>query len=199
MATATLAPPRRTTRTSGRWRFTADGYRRMWAEGIFPEEARTELVGGVIYEMPVPGFEHVFSTTYLTTLLARHTPESLFVASQSPLVLGDDTVVQPDVTIVRGAAMAEPRHMTAADVLLAVEVVFTSEQHDRRRKLPRYARALVPEVWLVLVARQRIEVHRDPKGGAYASVTVHELGDTVSPAAAPDLALAVADVLGKRG
>lgn len=199
MATATLARPGRSTRTAGRWRFTADEYFRMWAQDFFPEEARTELIGGVIYEMPFPGYEHAFATTYLTTLLARHTPTSMFVASQSPLVLSDDTVVQPDVMIIRGQAMAEPRRMAAPDVLLVVEVVFTTEHHDRRRKLPRYARTLVPEVWLVLVACERIEVHRAPVDGVYTSVTDHERGDVVSPAAAPDLVLAVADVLGRRG
>lgn len=199
MATATLVRPGRSTRTAGRWRFTTDEYYRLWETGFFPEEARTELIGGVIYEMPVPGHEHVFSTTYLTTLLARNTPTSMFVGSQSPLVLSDDTVVQPDVMIIHGEAMAEPRRMTAPDVLLVVEIVFSTEYHDRRRKLPRYARTLVPEVWLVLVARERIEVHREPVDGVYTSVTAHERGDVVSPAAAPDLVLAVADVLGKRG
>lgn len=199
MATAMLTAARRPARATGRWRFTTDEYYRLWETGIFPEEARTELIGGVIYEMPVPGYEHVFSTTYLTTLLARNTPPSMFVGSQSPLVLGDDTVVQPDVMIMRSEAMAEPRRVTAADVLLVVEVVFTTEQHDRRRKLPRYARTRVPEVWLVLVAEERIEVHRDPVDGIYTTVNTYEVGETVSPFAAPGVELEVGEVLGKKG
>ena len=192
------ARPLRMPTTTRRWRFSAEAYNRMGALGIIPEDARTELIGGVIYEMAPIGDGHAFSSTYLNTLLARHTPPDVFVAMQNPLRLSDDTIVQPDVMIVRGEAMATVRAITAPDALLVIEVADSSERHDRRRKLPRYARTGVPEVWLVLVARGQIEVYRTPGPGGYAEVATFEGEDVVASAAVPEIALTVAEVLGKR-
>jgi len=190
--------PLRMPTTTRLWRFSAEVYNRMGALGLIPEDARTELIGGVIYEMAPIGDGHAFSSTYLNTLLARRTPPDVFVAMQNPLRLSDDTIVQPDVMIVRGEAMATVRAIAAPDVLLVIEVADSSEHHDRRRKLPRYARTGVPEVWLVLVARGRIEVYRTPGPAGYAEVATFEGEDVVASAAVPGLALTVADVLGRR-
>lgn len=52
-----------------------------------------------------------------------------------------------------------------SDVLLLIEVADTSLDKDREIKLPLYARSAVPEVWIVDLAADVIEVYRDP--GAY--------------------------------
>jgi Uma2 family endonuclease len=56
-------------------------------------------------------------------------------------------------------------------VLLLIEVADTSLAYDRDVKLPRYARAGIPEVWLVDLAQQRLLVHRRPAGDDYGEVT----------------------------
>jgi Uma2 family endonuclease len=43
-------------------------------------------------------------------------------------------------------------HPGPADVLLLVEVADSSLAYDREVKLPRYARAAIPEIWLVDLA-----------------------------------------------
>lgn len=197
MALAPMTKPLRLPSTVRRWRFTADAYTRLAALEILPEDVRTELIGGVIYQMAPIGDGHAFSTAYLNTLLARQSPQDVFVAMQNPLRLSDDTVVQPDVMIIRGEAMATVRTINAPDVRLVIEVADTSERHDRRRKLPRYARTGVPEVWLVLVARRQIEVHRAPGPDGYAEVAVFAGDDIVASAAVPEIALTVAEVLGQ--
>ena len=44
------------------------------------------------------------------------------------------------------------------DAFLLIEVANTSLHHDRRRKLPLYARAGIPEVWIVNRQADAIEV-----------------------------------------
>ncbi len=49
------------------------------------------------------------------------------------------------------------------DVLLIMEVTETSADYDRTVKIPLYAQAGSPEVWLVGLAREAIEVYRIPR------------------------------------
>ena len=68
--------------------------------------------------------------------------------------------------------LMEPR-----DALLVVEVMDSSVYRDRRVKLPLYARARVPEVWLV-------------------DVSVAARVEQIAPRAFPDVSLAVTDLVG---
>jgi Uma2 family endonuclease len=76
-----------------------------------------------------------------------------------------------------------------------VEVADTSYQYDRRVKLPLYARAGVPEYWIVDLRHDIVEVYRDRAADAYASMTSVGRGGTVTPAAFPDVVLPVNDIL----
>ena len=82
------------------------------------------------------------------------------------------------------------------DVLLLIEVSDTTYATDRTFKLPLYAQEGIPEVWIVNRAGERIEVYRDPRDGAYQSVTMVGRGDSVTPRAFPDLNVEVNDILG---
>jgi Uma2 family endonuclease len=110
--------------------------------------------------------------------------------------LGGHATPQPDLAVLRrrGDFYAEAPS-TAADLLLVVEVVDTSLEYDRA-KWPLYARAGVPEAWLVDLNREALEVHREPRGEAYRSVQLLHHGDTVSPLAYPAARIAVDDILG---
>jgi len=82
-----------------------------------------------------------------------------------------------------------------ADALLVVEVSDTSYRFDRQVKVPIYARAGIPEVWIVDLTREVVEVFREPDGRSYASVQRLERGAIVSPAALRDAAIVVAEIL----
>jgi Uma2 family endonuclease len=60
-------------------------------------------------------------------------------------------------------------HPEAGDALLVVEVSDSSLDHDRKMKLPVYARCGVLEVWIVDLSGRAVEVYRDPMEGRYAS------------------------------
>ena len=66
---------------------------------------------------------------------------------------------------------------------------------DRNRKAPRYAAAGVPEVWLIDLGAERIEVYRDPGPNGYSTGQIAERGDALSSLAFPDVQIAVDDVL----
>jgi Uma2 family endonuclease len=58
-------------------------------------------------------------------------------------------------------------HLTAADVLLLVEIADTSLAYDRGPKLALYARHGVPEVWIVDLVGRAVELCRGPGPGGY--------------------------------
>ena len=71
------------------------------------------------------------------------------------------------------------------DVLLLIEVADSSVGYDRNEKLPRYAHAGVPEVWLTILPERVIEAHTEPAGGRYTQMRTFRPGDTISPACFP--------------
>jgi Uma2 family endonuclease len=89
-------------------------------------------------------------------------------------------------------------HPSAVDVLLAIEVADTSADYDREVKLPLYAQAGLPEVWLIdpRVRGGRIEVYARPQGGAYQQRVKVTADTTLTSPTIPQLALAAADLLG---
>ncbi len=54
--------------------------------------------------------------------------------------------------------------------MLAVEVADTSLNYDRTVKLALYGSNLIPEVWIVNLATEEVEVYRLPVGDAYTVV-----------------------------
>ncbi len=87
-------------------------------------------------------------------------------------------------------------HPGPSDVLLLVEVADASGRYDRGVKLPLYANAGVPEVWVVDLAEQRLEVYRSPSSGGYGGMRELRAGDRVAPMAFEDLLIEVGELLG---
>lgn len=115
----------------------------------------------------------------------------------NPVDLPPASEPEPDLSVLRarddfyGTGHPEPD-----DVLLVIEVMDTSARFDRGVKLPMYARARVPEVWLVDAKRDLVEVHRQPSGNRYGSIEVRRRGATLTIAEFPDVTFTVDDAIG---
>jgi Uma2 family endonuclease len=81
------------------------------------------------------------------------------------------------------------------DILFTVEVADTSLSYDRKTKLPRYAAAGIPEVWIEDLKNDLLHVYREPVGKTYnVALTLHA-GDSVSPLPFPDASFRVEELL----
>jgi Uma2 family endonuclease len=111
--------------------------------------------------------------------------------------LKDNSEPQPDIALLRYRddfyRKALPK---AADVLLIIEVSDTTLILDRQEKLPRYALAGIPEVWLTDVGGETIERHTDPVGNQYATKQTLRRGQTISVQALPNITLSVDSIFG---
>ena len=178
-----------------RRRFTVEEYYRMAEVGILTEGDRVELIEGEIIEMSPIGLRHSLSVAALNNGLGRGIGDRAVLWSGSPVRLFPHSEPQPDIVFVRGPLSRYSQHPGGPDVLLLVEVSETSYRFDRYVKLPLYARAGVPEVWIVDLTRDVLEVFRQPAASGYGSAQRIERGGTVAPLAFPDVVLAATEIL----
>jgi Uma2 family endonuclease len=176
--------------------FTVDDYYRMAESGILREGDRVELIDGEIIDMAPIGSEHAGHVTRFTRRFTRLFDDRATVNVQNPIHLGERSEPEPDI------ALLHPRDddyvnalPTAADVFLLIEVAESSLAYDRQTKAPMYARAGIPELWIVNLIDHVIEVYRDPADGQYQRVEIMRRGDQLQPLAFPDVSVAVSDVL----
>ena len=179
-------------------RFTVDEYHRMGEVGIFSEDDRVELLAGEIVEMSPIGPLHTGTVSRLNALFSSRLGTEVIVSVQNPLLLRtEDSEPQPDVVLLRPRPDFYTRsHPEVQDVYLVIEVADTSVVTDREVKLPIYARAGVPEAWLLDMSMQRLEVHRHPTPDGYQDVRSLQRGESVAPQAFPVLVLTVDTLLG---
>ena len=180
--------------------WTRDEYYKMAEAGLF-EGKHVELIQGRVIEMSPVGSAHATGVSLVGDTLRRVTGEGFFTRWQMPLDLGVLSEPEPDIAMVTGTARdyATAHPKTAA---LIVEVSESSLDYDRTEKASLYAAAGIPEYWVLNLSGRQLEIRRDPApdqtqlyGFGYQSVTILNAGDFVSPLAAPQASIAVADLL----
>ena len=178
-------------------RFSVEEYHRMGEAGILGEDDRVELVDGSLVEMAPIGSRHLACVVALNHLLVGASAGRFFVSVQNPVRLGGRDEPQPDLSLLgRRPRPGAPGPPGPEDVLLVVEVSDTTLPYDRNVKLPLYARAGIPEAWIVDLAGRRVEVHHGPGPGGYRDLWVFGPGERISSAVVGGLSVPVDEVLG---
>lgn len=159
-------------------RWSREEYERLVGQGVLREDERLELIGGEILEMAPQSARHSGTVQLVQEALTAALREGFCLRVQLPLALGVDSEPEPDLAVVEGTARSYvDSHPTTA--ALVVEVADTSLAFDRRRKLPVYAAAGVPQVWLVNLVDRGVEVHTDPEGGTFLRYEMARPGDSM--------------------
>jgi Uma2 family endonuclease len=180
-----------------RRRFTADEFWRMAEAGLFRERPRVELIDGEVIEMTPIGPRHGLCVAFLVEWLVPRLSGRALLFPQVSIRLNPRTECQPDLLVARlPRAAYRERTPAPGDVLLLVEVADTSLGYDQQIKVPLYAEAGIPELWIVDLVNEAVHVHREPAGVHYRAIERIGRGGSVAPAALPDLALAVDALLG---
>lgn len=166
-------------------------YDRMVDLGFFEDE-RVELLDGMVVQMSPQGPQHAWVIMCLNALLVEGLGRRAHVRPQLPFAASDISEPEPDLMVVE-PGLGPEAHPSAA--LLVVEVAQTSQRKDRLLKGRIYATAGVPEVWLVDLVAGTLSVLTEPDGQGYRLERRYMRGDTVAPAAFPDLVLRVEDFI----
>jgi Uma2 family endonuclease len=185
------------TATIERVLITVDEYDHMIQAGIFNEDVRLELIEGELIKMSPIGSTHAGFINRLNRALSAQVGSQAIIAVQNPIRLANSEP-QPDLAVLRTRADDYTRsHPEADDVLLLIEVADTSVDYDRTVKVPLYGRSGIPEVWLIDLFENVVEVYRTPAAAGYRSKQTYGTGDSLTPERLPAVTLPVADIFGK--
>jgi len=177
--------------------FSVDEFHRMADAGVFTEDDRLELLDGEIVRMTPIGSRHAGCVDRLNAWFGPRLHPHMIVHVQNPLLLSQQTELYPDIALLKrrpdfySESLPQP-----GDVLLVVEVADTTGDYDRRIKVPRYARAGIPEVWVVDLRDRAVDVYRQVEGGQYREQRRVGSGQSLVIPGVPDLWIAVDEVLG---
>ncbi|HEX7185073.1 MAG TPA: Uma2 family endonuclease [Thermoanaerobaculia bacterium] len=176
--------------------FTRDEYYAMAEAGILKPADRVELIEGEIFRMTPIGKGHAGCVNHVNRLFTAPLADRAVVAVQNPVYLNNFSEPEPDIAVLRFRSdFYRGDHPTPDDVLLLIEVADSSLEHDRRRKIPLYARSGIPETWLVNLNDNVLEVYRAPSRDGYREVRRLRRGDRIAPLAFPDLVIPVDAIL----
>ena len=163
-----------------RHRFSVEDYARMGEAGILTAADRVELVAGEVREMSPIGPSHAGIVDLLAELLFARLAGAAQVRTQGPVRLSRDTELEPDVALLRRRDdYYRRRHPEAGEILLVIEVADSSLPYDRGEKMPRYARAGIPEAWLVDVTAREVTIYSVPEPDGYAGARVVRRGEQI--------------------
>jgi Uma2 family endonuclease len=180
-----------------RWGWTNANIQRLVDAGVLDEDAPMELIGGEIVPMNAELNAHAKMRWRLHShfLIATHerVRPALLVGTEISIFLFEDTEFRPDVCIFPAAMNTE--HVRGGDLLLAIEVAFSSHQRDLEIKPPIYAKSGVKELWVVDVDSARTIIHRGPSELGFRSIDSHSFAESISSLAFPDIPVRIADFL----
>jgi Uma2 family endonuclease len=188
------------------YRWTVDEFFRAVKKGVFRNPERLELLDGEVIERMVQGVQHFDSVRAAAHYLPPTFGVPCEVRQQARWTLSVHDYVEPDLLFVRGSFLdyvgRDPR---VDEVLLVVEVSDNTVRQDRGRKAAKYARAGVPEYWIVNLAARRLEVYQDPGPMpesqweyGYQSAQFYSEEETVAPLLGTGQ-VRVADLMPRRG
>jgi Uma2 family endonuclease len=179
------------------YQLSVDKYHAMIKAGIFDEDDPIELLDGELIEMSPQHAPHIGCVRRLNGLVHGAGVELGTVLVQLPLHLNWNSEPEPDLILLRPPAQQyDRRPAEPSDVLLLVEVSDSSRLYDRNRKVPRYAEAGIPEVWLVDLVEALVRIYRQPHNGVYQAQSTAARGEIVAAELFPSLSVTVDQILG---
>jgi Uma2 family endonuclease len=179
-------------------KFTRKQFHALLSAGILSPPEHYELIEGIIYEKMAQNPPHRIGINRLGNWL-RRVFDPACVQEQATILTGRRTIKsEPDPDF---ALTKEPtenyatRNPGPEDLLLVVEVSDKTLKRDLGDKAVLYAKAGIPEYWVLDVMGRRLRIHREPGAEYYLDVVDYREPALVSTLAEPEALVAVADLL----
>ena len=181
-------------------RWTRVEYDKLIETGFLGPGDKIELLGGQLCVSEPQNSPHARAISLGLEAIQRVLAPGWHVRVQLPIALDDESEPEPDLAVVSGGPRDYADHPSRP--ALVVEVADSSVALDREHKGSLYARARLPEYWIVNLADRVLEVYREPGlnpgaqyGWAYRMVLTLGPAEYVTPLAAPSARILVADFL----
>ncbi|MBD2178853.1 Uma2 family endonuclease [Pseudanabaena sp. FACHB-1998] len=173
-------------------RFTVEQYYKMAEVGILGIEERTELIEGEITEMSPIGAKHAGSINRLNRRFSAIVNNQAIIAVQNSISLNDYSEPQPDLAILHWREDFYTQSLpNPSEIFLLIEVADSTIKYDREVKAPLYAKAGIPELWIVNLEAQVFEVYRQPSETGYQQMQIYTKGQTVQLEQLPNVEIEI--------
>jgi Uma2 family endonuclease len=150
-------------------RISPEEYRQLVAAGVFDEDARIELIDGLLVDMSPKTTAHENAIAWLLEALMASVDLARFqVRVGAPLTIGWSEP-EPDLIVIE-RDVPRPHHPGTA--ALVIEVAVSSQRRDLRIKPRIYASAGVPVYWVVDLDGRRVVTYTSPTGEQYERAEV---------------------------
>ncbi len=180
-----------------RRRFTIEEFEQMIRAGVFEEDERIELIEGEIVEMAPINFPHAICVSRLDQLLRTVLGTTAYVWVQNPVQFEGNSRPQPDVALLKWRDdLYRRKNPSSEDVLLLIEVANSSLRQDRKVKVPMFARAGIPEAWIVNLPKSIVEIYSGLNAGRYENVRRAGRGESLPLPGSPNSTISVDDIFG---
>jgi Uma2 family endonuclease len=181
-------------------RFSRAEYERLIDLGVFQPGEAIELIGGELMVAEPQGAAHYTAIRKTAKALEAAFGPGWEVRTEGPIGLDDDSEPEPDVAVVPGNPDDYGRaHPSRPALTVEAE---SSLGADRQRKGSLYARAGLPDYWVLNLVDRVLEVYREPApdpaapfGWRYTRREVLDASAQVTPLAAPGASIPVSHLL----
>ena len=185
-------------RTETRKLFTVDDYYKMAEAGVLREPHRTELINGEIIEMTPMGSRQAAVVSRVNEVFISLFKGKALLRPQLPLRLNDFNEPEPDIVLLRPQKDSySAAHPGPSDVFLVMEISDSSLRYDRDVKLPVYAEARLPEVWILDLAADALLVYRNATRRTYRTHLRFGRDESVSCLRFPQILIEIDELLGR--
>ncbi len=177
--------------------FTVSEYYAMAEAGTLKKEERVDLLNGLIVDQDPPVTPlYYFVVNKLNTEFIWALDKRAISRVRGTIALDIYNAPEADLVLLREREdFYSSRTPGPDDVLLLIEVAESSVDYDRNEKLPRYARAGIPEVWLTVLPEGVVEAHTEPTGDGYRVTRRYRAGDVLRPGCFGDVEIPVDAVM----
>jgi len=182
-------------------RFSRAEYERLIDLGVFQPGEPIELIGGELMVAEPQGVAHYTAIVKTAKALEAAFGPGWHARTLGPIGLDDDSEPEPDIAIVPGSPEDYSRAHPSRPVL-TIEVAESSLAVDRHHKGSLYARAGLPDYWILNLVDRVLEVYREPAadsaapfGWRYARHEEFDASAGVTPLAAPGSSIPVSRLL----
>jgi len=167
--------------------WNVDEYHRLIETGILTTDEKVELLEGQIIHMSPQRPPHAATTQRAANYLSRLLTDQAYIRVQLPITLPPNSEPEPDIAVVRiDDREYFDHHPTVDEIFLLVEVAKTTLKSDCLTKALTYAKAKIPEYWVLGVEERQVHVFRKPVGEVYQQEIILNEDATLVMVAFPD-------------
>ena len=154
-------------------------YLALVESGVIEEGRGVELIDGQIVSTMPQGEFHQFIFFALQVAFESMGAAGRGLRTQPTVQIAEGQTFDPEFALLRPEALRLRRLPRGDEVLWAVEVSVSSRRIDLGPKKAAYARAGVPDYWVVDAVKGGVWTFSDPREGAYREERLALPGETI--------------------